>query len=670
MTIATFDRKADNVPKVGVTTWSNLRKKLSKHIQRAEKDEALWSPAEFRKGGKRQKSDVLTVCAFVLDIDGGLDPADFCAHWDSLDLTYVLHSTHSSSPDHPKWRAVFPLEDPVDASEWPVVWEKLNEHLGLGLGDPSCRDASRMYYLPAHPEGQVPFVFSHDGEMLDPDGFADLPKSDPERARLNGSGRPGDDYEIRVDWHELMSALGFHSPRRYGKMTVWTRAGKTHGNSARTGEGTYGDRFFCWSSSVDGIMPGKLYTKFGLYATLYHGGDYKAAAAALGKLGYGEQATTRTGMPRDWGSGDKTIGEMKAEDRAKRWQSIKPIDEYEEETAEFLVAPYVRSSQINLLDAKGGAGKTTLCMALAACGSNGVSPITGEPCEPWRTLYFHTEDSPGEMKVVYRECGGQDGGFLIPFTDPMELSDDGLSDLEDMISHFKAKLVVFDSIAYYMPGQIRAMFDNVAIARLCNGLREVMRRTGCTCLNIRHTKQNTKGLPMSDWGTGGDQWRNSHRSQLVLVRHPSIGRQAAVFHLKASLLSPIAPGFGFSFDQGRFGWLPTVNPAEYGIDETALPSMSQAPTVQRGERGPIPVKLQSAINAFVSVLSAGPKPYGQALDEVNKLAGCGKTVIFEARKVLGIVYTDNPAMLSLPRGFDPFDHPGIEADGGGKWWAE
>lgn len=666
VTIATFDHKADNAPKVGVTSWTNLRKKLSKHVQRDEKDEALWSPAEFRAGGKRQKSDVVTVCCFVLDIDGGLDPSDFCAQWDSLNLTYVLHSTHSSTPDHPKWRAVFPLEDPVDASEWPTVWEKLNEHLGLGLGDSACRDASRMYYLPATPPGVEPFVFTHDGEMLDPDGFADLPKTDPERARLNGSGRPGDDYEMRVDWHELMSAMGFHSPRRYGKMTVWTRAGKTHGNSARTGDGTHGDRMYCWSSSVDGVMPGKLYTKFGLYATLYHGGDYKAAAAALGKLGYGQQVQTKTGMPRDWGSSDKTIGEMKAEDRAKKFAGIRSINSYEPEEIRFLVDPYIRLGQINLLDAKGGSGKTTLGMALAACGSNGVTPISGEPCAPWKTLYFHTEDSPSEMKKVYDECGGNpDGDCLIPYTEPLELDDNGIDYLSEIVDHFKPKLVVFDAITYYLPARIKAAFDNIAISRVLNGLREVMRTHSAACLDVRHFKQGRQGLAIEDWGTGGEAWRNSHRSQLVMVPSLKRKRTSGIFHTKGSLVSATGAPFGFTFEGGEFGWLQDIDPAEFGVDDERFAGKS----VERGERGPMPIKMQAAVDAIIAILKDGPVPYGHAKDAVLKRADCAERSMREAAKLLKVVYDPTQKTWALPSSFDPFEHPGINPTGGEKWWA-
>lgn len=666
MTIATFEHKRDTVPVPKSVPWPRLSKALSKHEVRADKDCKLWSPVQYRAGGKRQSADVECVSCYVLDVDNGMAPDEFMARWKADGISFALHSTHSSTEECPKWRAVFPLEEPVSASEWPWVWEKLDVHVGMGMGDPSCKDASRMYYMPAHPEGAPCFAYTFEGRALDPDEYADIPKTDEQRARLNGSGRPGDEYDRLADWEPLMDALGMHSPKRYGKMTVWTRSGKKDGISARTGEGTAGDRFYCWSSSV-GVVPGKLYTKFGLYAHIYHRGDYAAAAKALAALGYGEKPTTRSNrMPRDWGSGDRDLSEIRAEDRGKKFAGLKSLGEVEREEVRFLVEPYIRSGQINLLDAKGGSGKTTFGIALGACGSNGFSPVTGEPCEPWKTLYFHTEDSPGEMAHVYDETGGnRDGQWVIPWTEPMELDEDGLAELDDMLTYFKPGLIVFDAITYYLPARIKAAFDNIAISRVLNGLREVVRAHGVACLNIRHFKQGRQGLSIEDWGTGGEAWRNSHRSQLVMVPSQTRKRTSAIFHTKGSLVSATGAPFGFTFDCGEFRWERKIDPAEFGIDDERF-SLKAA----RGDRGPEPAKMQDAMNALVSVLFRGPVHYGAAKDLAMKKAECSERLLRDAARKLGIVYNSAAKTWGLPEGFDAFEHPGIPEGGSPQWWHE
>lgn len=241
----------------------------------------------------------------------------------------------------------------------------------------------------------------------------------------------------------------------------------------------------------------------------------------------------------------------------------KGLDAFEEESAEFLWEPYLRARQINLLDAKGGSGKTTFALALAALGSNGNIPWIGDRPR-FRTLFFAQEDSPGEMRTVFREVGGRDASAVIPYTDPLELDREGLERVEELIRATGAKLVVFDAITYYLPGRIKAAFDNLAIAQVLNALREVMRRTGAAALNIRHFKQGRQGLGIEDWGTGGEVWRNSHRSQLVLLPHLERPRSSAIFHTKGSLVAGMGEPFGFSFTDGVFGW---VKPSDLRVED-------------------------------------------------------------------------------------------------------
>lgn len=293
LAISKFKGKFDKVPKAKLASWEQLVTILSTHRITANKDDWLWSPCSYPDAGTRGLEDAIEVCCFVLDVDGGYDPADFIAHWESLGLAVVVHSSHSSTAAHPKWRAIFPLVAPVAAADWPAVWRKLDGALGLELGDPACKDASRMYYLPTCPPETAGEIFAHvlEGKPLDPSKFSDIPESvtvEPERAKLNGSARPGDDFDSRATWDDILVPAGWKRVRSYGPMTLWRRPGKKDGWSARTGPGRAGDRFFCWTSSTT-VPSGKLLTKFGLLAHLEHGGDYGACAKALARKGYGDR---------------------------------------------------------------------------------------------------------------------------------------------------------------------------------------------------------------------------------------------------------------------------------------------------------------------------------------------------------------------------------------------
>lgn len=103
--------------------------------------------------------------------------------------------------------------------------------------------------------------------------------------------RPGDDYNARASWDEILTPHGWTRAGRMGPGYAWVRPGKhaRDGISATTGQAADGiDRLYVFSSSTefDTETP---YSKFAAYAVLEHDGDYKAATKQLAKDGYGEQ---------------------------------------------------------------------------------------------------------------------------------------------------------------------------------------------------------------------------------------------------------------------------------------------------------------------------------------------------------------------------------------------
>ena len=105
---------------------------------------------------------------------------------------------------------------------------------------------------------------------------------------------PGDDYETKTSWTDILTPHGWTPVHQRGTETFWRRPDKTHGISASTGHAQDRDRLYVWSSSTS-FEPETPYTKFGSYAILEHAGDYTAAAKHLASKGYGKQAE----HPRD-----------------------------------------------------------------------------------------------------------------------------------------------------------------------------------------------------------------------------------------------------------------------------------------------------------------------------------------------------------------------------------
>lgn len=106
----------------------------------------------------------------------------------------------------------------------------------------------------------------------------------------DGSTSPGDDYEARTSWDEILDPLGWTRIFTQGRTTYWRRPGKRLGVSATTGRDPARDRLYVFTSSTE-FEPEKPYTKFGAYALLHHGGDYSGAARELRRRGYGSRAT-------------------------------------------------------------------------------------------------------------------------------------------------------------------------------------------------------------------------------------------------------------------------------------------------------------------------------------------------------------------------------------------
>jgi putative DNA primase/helicase len=117
-----------------------------------------------------------------------------------------------------------------------------------------------------------------------PDTVGPAGSSDIEPAEL----RPGDDFERRATWEEILEPHGWTKTRANfaGPGSAWTRPGKDQGVSATTGTAETGDRFYVFSSSTT-FESERPYSKFATYAELEHGGDMAAAASELRHQGYG-----------------------------------------------------------------------------------------------------------------------------------------------------------------------------------------------------------------------------------------------------------------------------------------------------------------------------------------------------------------------------------------------
>ena len=297
--IVTYSELTDTTPQPRRTAWEALAAKLLEHEERAEKDGPGWSATVYRPEMTRGKAGVMEVTALVFDVDHA-EPL-----WSLLDgLEYAAHTTwkHYASSEHvdcggradcPHWRVVLPLAVPVPVADWDSVRQRARFWL-CPNADESAKDAPRFFWLPTCQPGMPHDVRRSRGRWLDPGALRAVPAA-VESARVvsvahgpvSGAGeRPGDRYEREADWcRDLLPAwtpVGIH-----GDNLMLRRPGSTNAYGAtisRQGQGV----LYVFTDGAAPLEPNTCYSKFGCFAVLEHGGDFRAAARALAE---------RYGMP-------------------------------------------------------------------------------------------------------------------------------------------------------------------------------------------------------------------------------------------------------------------------------------------------------------------------------------------------------------------------------------
>lgn len=122
----------------------------------------------FFIGGFAEKRVVKYRQILSLDIDDG-DEQTLGTLREWLDgKSYVIHSTHSSTPDNPRYRVVCPLSRSVQADEYGAIMRVLYDKFNLPL-DVATFDFNRIMFLPSVPSDAEYFFESNDGDELDVD---------------------------------------------------------------------------------------------------------------------------------------------------------------------------------------------------------------------------------------------------------------------------------------------------------------------------------------------------------------------------------------------------------------------------------------------------------------------------------------------------------------------
>jgi hypothetical protein len=115
--------------------------------------------------------------------------------------------------------------------------------------------------------------------------FDEMPPEKEAKDRPRGNGiydedRPGDIFNRKKTWHEILTPAGWTAVRQVRDTIQWRRPGKERGISATTNH-LGSDVFYVFSSNAYPFEQLKSYTKLWAWAIIRHGGDIDAAITEI-----------------------------------------------------------------------------------------------------------------------------------------------------------------------------------------------------------------------------------------------------------------------------------------------------------------------------------------------------------------------------------------------------
>ena len=167
-----FDNKTDKgIELPDFQHFEEVLYKLAKKKRKGKKDAELMSPAIYIKNTTRANDNVTSWggwCAVDVDnYEGNVDDLKVWLQNKCNNHYFVCYSTASSTAANPKFRLVFPLTREVPSHEIKHFWFALNKELGE-VGDIQTKDLSRMYYIPGTYKDAYNFIFTSEGNIMDP----------------------------------------------------------------------------------------------------------------------------------------------------------------------------------------------------------------------------------------------------------------------------------------------------------------------------------------------------------------------------------------------------------------------------------------------------------------------------------------------------------------------
>jgi putative DNA primase/helicase len=238
----------------------------------------------------------------------------------------------------------------------------------------------------------------------------------------------------------------------------------------------------------------------------------------------------------------------------------------EEERIVWLAEGLLAEGKITVLDGDPGVGKTTVWTYWAARMGLGEPLVPGAPANPpGSVLVFNGEDAVEDTLLPrFRLQGGDKTKMnsisIKPDGSPFLIPND-LFDLEALIETLGIKLVIFDPIFSFVDAD---MMKSQQTRKALIQLNDVLQRTRCACLMLRHLNKNHQSSEAMYRGEGSIAINAVARVVLQSGFHPADSKLRVIANTKTNI------GLGtnsitYRIDEvegeqhGRLSWEGTAN---------------------------------------------------------------------------------------------------------------
>lgn len=223
--------------------------------------------------------------------------------------------------------------------------------------------------------------------------------------------------------------------------------------------------------------------------------------------------STEKGRALNW---DGTAeGESSAANGIDQLLSLfKPLSEYQEEEAEWIVPGWIPKGQISLIAADGGIGKTTLWCHVIAALSNGSTCILDPPGftrQPMKVTFMTTEDSVRKkLRKKLRLAGANMDNIITPdFAQDrsglLRKLNFGTAEMDMVLRRLNPVLCIFDPVQGFTPPKVNMGSRNEM--RDCMApLISIGEDIGTTALIVCHTNKRKGAYGRDRIADSADLW--------------------------------------------------------------------------------------------------------------------------------------------------------------------